>query len=218
MLSPEQVTPAFVDAHRVWSTLEAVLGAPNLYTAATEKFPSLTMPHGPDKEAFELLVADDFLEVPIELRNDIDRFRQLDQSAERVREELAAVYRRLKTLNLQHRNATRDADQATGFLRSKSKQWQAKQRVGALQQEIEDLTLKRRRQESDLEKCGALLRSLLDRIYRDQGLRDGHWFCEAPVLVTHHGDFLSAYLAEMNPAHFLGRTLGEILEIGASLP
>ena len=137
MLSPEQVTPAFVDAHRVWSTLEAVLGAPNLYTAATEKFPSLTMPHGPDKEAFELLVADDFLEVPIELRNDIDRFRQLDQSAERVREELAAVYRRLKPLNLQHRNATRDADQATGFLRSKSKQWQAKQRVGALQQESE---------------------------------------------------------------------------------
>jgi len=213
-------TPAFIDASRIWSVLDGVRAAPNLYDIATEKFaqPDSALDHRAlDQEAFALLVTDEFLAVPLDLRNDIERFRQLDRDGDRTRGELTTTYRQLRTLQVQHRRATRDHESSSGFLRSKSKKWEAAQRVGELDHEIEDLTLKRRRMESDLDKCGALLRSLLDRVYRDQVLRDGHWYCEIPVLVTHHGDFLYDYLADMNPAHFHGRTLVEILEIGPSL-
>lgn len=212
--------PAFIDAGRVWSLLEGVRAAANLYDVAADKFvvPDSTPDHSAlDQEAFQVLVDDEFLMVPIELRNDIERFRQLDRDGDRTREELTATYRQLRTLQMQLRRASRDHESATGFLRKKSVQWEAAQRVGELERELEDLTLKRRRMESDLEKCGALLRSLLDRIYRERTLRDGLWYCEVPVLLTHHGEFLHDYMAEMNPAHFTGRTLAEILEIGPSL-
>lgn len=213
-------TPAFVDASRVWSVLEGVRASPNLYDVATEKFelPDSALDHSAlDQEAFKLLVADEFLKVPTQERNDIEKFRQLDRDGDRVRDELTALYRELRTLAMHHRRAKADHESATVFLRSKTRQWEAAQRVGELDREIEDLTLKRRRMESDLDKCGALLRNLLDRVYRDQDLRDGHWYCEVPVLMTPHGDFLHDYLADMNPTHFQGRTLAEILEIGPSL-
>ncbi len=218
--TPETPPPAFIDAGRVWQLLEGVRAATNLYDVAAEKFilPESMLDHSAlDQEAFQVLVRDEFLEVPIELRNDIERFRQLDRDGDRTREELTAIYRKLRTLQMQLRRASKDHESSTGFLRKKSVQWEAAQRVGELEHEIEDLTLKRRRMESDLDKCGALLRSLLDRIYRDQRLRDGLWYCETPVLLTFHGDFLYDYMAEMNPAHFHGRTLAEILEIGPSL-
>jgi hypothetical protein len=71
--------------------------------------------------------------------------------------------------------------------------------------------------ESDLEKAGTLYKELIDRIYADQTLRDAYWYQEMPVLVTKYGRFLLEFLAEMNPVHFRGRTLAEIIEIGASL-
>ncbi len=213
-------SPAFVDASRVWGVLEGVRVAPNLYDVATEKFvtPDAVLDYDAlDKEAFELLVADEFLLVPTSERNDIEKFRQLDRDGDRVREELTSAYRQLRTLQMHHRRAAKVHESSTGFLRKKTKQWEAAQRVSELDHEIEDLTLKRRRMESDLDKCGALLRNLLDRVYRDQSLRDGRWYCEVPVLMTHHGEFLYDYLADMNPTHFKGRTLAEILEIGPSL-
>ena len=58
---------------------------------------------------------------------------------------------------------------------------------------------------------------LLDRIYRDPRLREARWYGARPLLVTHHGHFLLDYLADLNPQHFRGRTLAEIIEVGPSL-
>ncbi len=219
--APDEGKPKFVDAARIWSVLDGVRAAPNLYDAAADKFPDppdgQPTGHTLDQEAFALLAQDGFVELPVEVRNDIERFRQLDRDGDRTRDELTNLYRRLRTLAVQHRKAEKDVEQSGGFLRSKSAQWESKQRLGNLEHEIGEATLKRRRLESDLEKCGTLLRTLLDLVYRDQVLRDARWYAELPVILTPHGEFLHDFLAEMNPANFQGRTLAEILEIGASL-
>lgn len=217
-LDPEESEIQFVDAERVWRVLDAVTNAPNLYEMAAVKFvvpieaPDLHI----DEQAFKQLVADEFLEVPIQLRNEIEKLLVLEGDGERTRESLGALYRKLKTMAVQLRHAGREADKS-GFLRSKTEKWEQQNRKDELERQFQDLTLKRRRMESDLEKAGTLMRNLLDQIYRDQRLREAAWYAGMPVILTHHGRFLLDYLNEMNPANFRGRSLAEILEIGPSL-
>ncbi len=216
-LEPEDETPTFVDAERLFGVLEAVRDGPNLYECAIDKFPvPETAPAPFDEPAYDWLVAEAFIDVPLELRNAIDRFRHLEENSDRTRETLTDVYRRLRTLAVQLRAADKDLERG-GFLKSKQQKWGEQTRRDELATQIDDLTLTRRRRESDLEKAGTLLRDLLDRIYRDQGLREAHWIWGRPVRITHHGRFLLDYLADMNPANFRGRSLAEIIEIGPSL-
>lgn len=216
-IDPEEEAPQFVDAERLFRVLEGVSNAPNLYESAAEKFPPGAAEEPLDQRAFDLLLAEEFIAVPTELRNNIERFRHLEGEGDRTRDELTDVYRRLRTVSVQLRKADRDLEGGVSFLKSKSILWEQKARRDTLAREVDELTLKRRRLESDLEKAGTLLRTLMDTIYRDQDLRESAWYYEQPVLLTHHGKFLLDYLGEMNPANFRGRTLAEIIEIGPSL-
>ncbi len=221
-LEPEEEKVAFVDAERLYRVLDAARNAPNLYQSATDKFPApaeddaVNAESALDLDAYDLLLADEFIDVPQDLRNAIDKFRHLESDGERTRESLVQVYRRLKLLAVQMRAADKGIERG-GFLKAKVQKWDEQTKRDELQNQIDDLTLTRRRLESDLEKAGTLLRNLLDRVYRDQGLRDAHWIWERPVRLTHHGRFLLDYLADMNPANFRGRSLAEIIEIGPSL-
>lgn len=209
-----------LDAERIFRALEHASHGPNLYEAATQKFPDKPPadPASPyDDEAFMYLLENDFVDVPMDVRNGIDKFRHLQQDGERTRTELTTLYRRLKTLGVQLKKAERDLTGGIGLLKSKNQVWEERARRDAFATELSEATLKRRRMESDLEKAGALYKELLDRIYTDQRLRDGAWYQEMPTIVTKYGRFLLEFLSEMNPEHFRGRTLAEIIEIGASL-
>lgn len=218
----EERESAFIDAERIFRTLEAVTNGPNLYEVCAAKFAEPAAGAEPaepvDEPAFLYLVEQEFVDVPTDLRNAIDRFRHLDREGERTRNELRDVYRRLKTLHVRLRKADRDQESGlANLLKTKTRRWEEKVQRDALAREIDELTLKRRRLESDLEKAGTLFKDLLDRIYADQSLREAHWFNEMPVVVTKYGRFLLDFLSEMNPENFRGRTLAEIIEIGHSL-
>ena len=209
-----------LDAERVYRALERVGTGRNLYEAATLRFVVPTFDEGAtafDEPAFRYLLEQDFVEVPTELRNAIDKFRHLEADAERTRNELGSIYRRLKTLHVQLRKADRDLEGGLSLLKSQNQKWEERTRRDALATEIEGLTLKRRRLESDLEKGGTLFKELLDRIYSEQRHREALWYQGMPARVTKHGIFLLEFLGEMNPVHFCGRTLAEIIEVGHSL-
>jgi len=216
----EAAPEGMLDAERIYRALERVAAGSNLYESATQKFPNKPedTPDDPyDDEAFLYLVENEFIDVPTDLRNAIDKFRHLYNDGERTRNDLSSLYRRLKTLAVQLKRADRDISSGLGILKSKNQQWEERVRRDALATELQESTLKRRRMESDLEKAGTLYKELIDRIYADQVLRDAYWYQEMPVLVTKYGRFLLEFLGELNPAHFRGRTLAEIIEIGASL-
>ena len=118
---------------------------------------------------------------------------------------------------MQLRKADRDLEGGLSLLKSQNQKWEERTRRDALATEIEGLTLKRRRLESDLEKGGTLFKELLDRIYSEQRHRESLWYQGMPARVTKHGVFLLEFLGEMNPVHFCGRTLAEIIEVGHSL-
>lgn len=209
--SPEPAY-GFLDAERIFRTLEAVERARTLYVCAAEKFPVSAGEEAMslDRPAFSYLVSEEFLQVPYELHTNIDRFRQLDEQTQRIRNALKETYRRMKAVRS-------DAQADAGFFASKTAKWTAKSRAATAERSLDDLALLRRRQEGELERAGTMLREILDRIYRDGQLRDARWFCERPVLITHHGSFLLDYLGDMNSAHFRGRSLAEIIEIGPAL-
>lgn len=206
-----------LDCERIWRALEHVSTGANLYESATDKFPEAPSTDGYDEPAFLYLVENEFVDVPTDLRNAIDKFRHLHHDGERTRNELSNLYRKLKTLAVQLKKAERDMSTGLGLLKSKNQQWDERVRRDALATELAENTMKRRRMESDLEKAGTLYKELMDRIYNDQTLRGAFWYQGMPVTVTKYGRFLLEFLSEMNPEHFHGRTLAEIIEIGASL-
>jgi hypothetical protein len=211
--SPD-LSHGFLDAERIFRTLEAVERSRALYVCAAEKFPVTAGEEAMalDRPAFSYLVSEDFLQVPYELHTNIDRFRQLDEQTQRIRDALKETYRRMKAVR-----ADTKPDARAGFFASQTAKWTAKTRAATAERSLDDLALQRRRQEGELERAGTMLREILDRIYRDKQLRDARWFCERPVLITHHGAFLLDYLGDMNSAHFRGRSLAEIIEIGPAL-
>lgn len=208
--------PHFVDAERIHRTLDAVAHAQNLYTAATERFAA---PPGAaievDGPALAFLVDEDFVRIPTEVANEIDRFQHFEEEGERNRALLQQAYARLRTAQLQLRNA--EAELEKGFFKTRATRWEQESRRDALQKQVGELDFQRRRLESDLERAGALMQRLLDRIYRDPRLREARWYGGRPVLLTHHGHFLLDYLQDLNPVYFRGRTLAEIIEVGPSL-
>lgn len=204
----------FVDAERIYRALDAALHAGDLYSAAVERFAS-SAPADFDQAAFEYLIGEDFLRIPTELQNDIERFRHFEVEGERHRRALQAVYQRFRQAQLELRRA--EADLEKGFFKSKSRRWQQESRRDSLRQKLANVDFERRRLEGEVDRGGGLMQRLLDQIYRDPTLREARWFGNRPVLVTHHGHFLGDYLADLNHAHFRGRTLAEIIEIGPSL-
>jgi len=192
--------------------LEAVGEAPNLYESASRRFPSLKQPFPVDVVSFEWLLREEFIQIPRKLCNDIERFRLLDEKAEKAREEIKALHHQTRGLLIQKRRLEKK-----GVLSFKGKSWAQESRKEEIDGEIEALILKRKRAGSNIDKAGAIYQKLLERIYQDQALRAGYWFAKQPLLLKHSGRFLLNYLKEMNSAHFQGRTLAEILEIGHSL-
>lgn len=173
-----------------------------------------------DDAALAFLVREGFVEIPVELRNDIERFRRHEEQAGPRRLELEQVYRRARLLHVQTRRNDRELATGGGLFKSRAKEerWEQASKRDRLKLELDELALTRRRLEGEIEKAGNLLRSLLDRVNRDEGLReDGRWIWERPVNLTYDGRFLLAYLDEMNTENFRGRPLAEILEIGPSL-
>ncbi|MCA9539563.1 MAG: hypothetical protein KC620_11785 [Myxococcales bacterium] len=215
--TPETERVAFVDADRIHRTLEAAARAPNLYEVAVNRFseeegaPAEVI----DEGAFDYLIEEAFIELPHEVLNEIERSRMFEAEAERTRSQLEQLLRQIRTKQLMLRRVEGEVDR--GFLKSKTRKWDEEIRRDTLKAEIGDLQLKKRRMESELERTGTQLRGLLDRIYADQRLREARWYGHRPILVTHHGFFLLDYLSDLNPAHFRGRTLSEIIEIGPSL-
>ncbi|MGK0361427.1 MAG: hypothetical protein ACI9U2_003745 [Bradymonadia bacterium] len=208
-------SPGFLDAERIFRTLEAVERSRALYVCAAEKFPVVAGQEAMslDRPAFSYLVSEDFLQVPHELHTNIDRFRQIDGQTQRIRDALKETYRRMKTVR---RQAQLD-ERKGGLLSGQVARWTSKAKVDASKTLLDDLALKRRGQEGELERAGTMLREILDRVYRDEQLRAARWFCERPVLMTPFGAFLLDYLGDMNASYFRGRTLAEIIEVGPAL-
>lgn len=215
-LEPQPPTDEFIDAARIWRTLDAAASAPNLYDIASNRFEGLTAVEI-DNAAFNYLVAEGFLAVPLQLDSAIDSYLRLMAEAGPHRAELEQVYRRLRTARVQLRHAEKVSEQRGGLFKSKTEQWNKQARRDDLSAELKQLTEKKTRIESELEKSGSLLRSLLDQIYREPALREANWMGRRPVVITYNGRFLRDYLTDMNPANFHGRPLAEILEIGPSL-
>ncbi len=205
----------FVDAERIHRTLDAVAHAPELYRVATERFVETAADRDADGPALAYLVQEDFLRVPTEVANEIDRFMHFEAEGERNRSALQQAHGKLRAAQLELRRA--EAELERGFFKTKARRWSQETRRDALRRRVDDLDLKRRRLESDLDRAGGLMQSLLDRIYRDPTLREARWYGSRPLVVTHHGRFLLDYLADLNPRHFRGRTLAEIIEVGPAL-
>lgn len=205
----------FVDAERIHRTLDAVVHAHNLYSAATERFARVDAEVEVDGPALAFLVEEDFVRVEHEVAHEIDRFEHFEDEGERHRAALQQAYARLRTAQLQLKRAEQALDK--GFIKTRATRWQQESRRDALKAQVAELDFKRRRLESDLDRAGTLMQRLLDRIYRDPRLREAKWFGGRPLTVTHHGRFLLDYLGDLNPAHFRGRTLAEIIEVGPSL-
>lgn len=210
-------SPDFVDAERIHRTLEAVVHAPELYRVATERFaePRAAAEHRVDGPALAYLVDEDFLRVPTEVANEVDRFLHFEEEGERNRAALQQAHAKLRAAQLELRRA--EAELEKGFFKTRARRWSEETARDALRRKVDDLDLQRRRLESDLDRAGTLMQGLLDRIYRDPTLRDARWYGGRPLIVTHHGHFLLDYLADLNPSHFRGRTLAEIIEVGPSL-
>lgn len=208
--------PAFVDAERIYRTLEAVVRAQNLYQVATERFAAAaSIEVVVDGPALAFLVDEDFVRIPTEVANEIDRFQHYEVEGERTRSQLQQAHARLRTAQVQLRRA--EADLEKGFFKTRATRWEQESRRDALAKQVEELEFARRRLESDLERAGGLMQRLLERIHRDTQLREAKWFGGRPLCVTHHGHFLLDYLADLNTTHFRGRTLAEIIEVGPSL-
>jgi len=207
--------PDFVDAERIHRTLDAVVHAPELYRVATDRFPEQPSDTDADGPSLAFLVQEDFLRVPNEVANEIDRFLHFEEEGERNRSALHQAHSRLRAAQLELRRA--EAELEKGFFKTKARRWSEETRRDGLMRKVQDLDLKRRRLESDLDRAGGLMQVLLDRIYRDPTLRDARWYGARPLVVTHHGHFLLDYLADLNAQHFRGRTLAEIIEVGPSL-
>ena len=115
----EPQAPGMLDAERIYRALEHVSTGANLYESATNKFPDKPPPDPAapyDDEAFLYLVENEFVDVPMELRNAVDKFRHLYRDGERTRNELSSLYRRLKTLAVQLKKADRDLTTGIGIL------------------------------------------------------------------------------------------------------
>lgn len=209
--------PDFLDAERIFRTLQAVEVARDLYVSAAEKFPvapgeeALSL----DRAAFSYLASEGFVEVPYELQGNIERYRDMDEAAARIREQLKEVYLKVKLTRGRIEKAGDEL--GSGIFSTTKKKWEVRSRQEQLDKELEDHQLLRQRLEGELERAGAVLRELLDRIHRDPALRHARWFHERPVIITHFGDFLLDYLGDMNQANFRGRSLAEIIEIGPAL-
>lgn len=212
---PVSYTPDFVDAERIHRTLDAVAHAPELYRVATDRFVEIAAERAADGPALAFLVQEEFLRVPTDVANEIDRFVHYEEEGERNRAILQQAHARLRAAQAELRRA--EAELEKGFFKTKSRRWSEETRRDALQRKVDDLELKRRRLEGDLDRAGGILQGLLDHIYRDPALRDARWYGGRPLVVTHHGHFLLDYLADLNPSHFRGRTLAEIIEVGPSL-
>lgn len=209
--------PDFLDAERIFRTLQAVEVARDLYVSAAERFP---VPPGEealslDRVAFSYLASEGFIEVPPELQSNIERYRDLDDSAARIREQLKELYMKVKLTRARLEKVGEEL--GLGIFTATKKKWEINSRQEQLDKELEDLQHQRQRMEGELERAGTVLRDLLDRIQRDPALRNARWYHERPVIITHFGDFLLDYLGDMNQANFRGRSLAEIIEIGPAL-
>ena len=209
--------PDFLDAERIFRTLQAVEVARDLYVSAAERFvvaageDALSL----DRAAFSYLASEGFIEVPAELQSNIERYRSLDEAAARIREQLKDLYMKVKLTRARIEKTSEEL--GMGLFTGTKKKWELNSRQEQLEKELEELQHQRQRQEGELERAGTVLRDLLDRIQRDPALRNARWFHERPVLITHLGDFLLDYLGDMNQANFRGRSLAEIIEIGPAL-
>lgn len=260
-LDADEQDGEFVDAERIWRTLDTIARAPRLAAVAADRFltglrpnqlvatddqegnpesgafmarPATSSTLAPlgelelktdeedlaDEAAVAWLVTEGFVDVPVELRNDIERFRRHEEQAAPRRIELEQLYRQMRRLHQATRRNDRELASMGTLFKSKAKEerWEQASKRDRLKTELDDLILARRRLEGEIEKAGNLLRSLLDRINRDVSLRDdGRWIWDRPARLTYDGQFLLAYLDEMNADNFRGRPLAEILDIGASL-
>jgi hypothetical protein len=98
--------PAFVDAERIYRTLEAVVRAQNLYQVATERFAAAaSIEVVVDGPALAFLVDEDFVRIPTEVANEIDRFQHYEVEGERTRSQLQQAHARLRTAQVQLRRA-----------------------------------------------------------------------------------------------------------------
>ncbi len=209
--SPQQ---GFVDAARIYRTLRGAFDAPGLATAVRAQFPK-DGPNAFDGPAFKLLYDDDFIRVPLNLADEIRGLIGLLTKAEEARREFKGVQSRLKTLELQHRNAKRDAER--GLLKNKMRRLEQDSRVERIATQIAQMR-QRSHVLNDVERQTDIQRrGILEQIEGDPHLCDARWYGERPVVVTHHGDFLAGYLNELNPTHLQGRTLAEIIKFGPTM-
>lgn len=205
---------SFVDAARIHRTLRGAFDAPGLATAVRAQFPK-DGPNAFDSPAFDLLYDDDFIRVPLNLADELRAMIALLGKATEAQSELRSLQSRLKTLEMQHRNAKREAER--GLLKNKMKRLEQTSRVERIASQIaqmrqSSLGLVDVGRRADLQR-----RRILEQIEGDPHLCNARWYGERPVVVTHHGDFLAGYLDEIDPAHLHGRTLAEIIKFGPTM-
>jgi hypothetical protein len=93
----EPQAPGMLDAERISprARTRVAAGAQPVRERNADKFPDKPPPDAPgdeyDDEAFLYLVENEFVDVPTELRNAIDKFRHLQRDGERTRNELSSA-------------------------------------------------------------------------------------------------------------------------------
>lgn len=207
----------FVDAHRLYLTLEGATAAPRLPAVAQANFPTSHNGEPVDEEAYAWLSREGFLAADAPLQSRIERYRNLIGDGGEKRTELQQNLRKAQLLREKLKQLDRELASGGRLFKSKQTQWKAQGYRDGVANEIEALTARATRAENEVEKAGALLRGVLDEIHRAPELQTAHWYGQRITLVTFNGAFLLNYLKDMNPAHFSGRSLAEILEIGHSL-
>lgn len=213
----EDDASVFVDAHRLYQTLKGALEAPGLPNVAQAGFPPSQDGEPLDEQAFNWLCQDEFLSERPTLQGRIDRIRAIRGVRGDLRGEMQKDLRRAQDLREKVKTIDRELASGGRLFKSKEKLWEVRSQRDAMVRTIEQLTVSASRTESEIDKIASLLRSVLDEIHRDPTLQSARWFGQRVTIVTFNGEFLLEYLEEMNPTHFKGRSLAEILEIGHSL-
>ena len=206
-----------LDAERIFRVLLRVKRAPLVSRAVAARFAENSdEDDNVDQPAMNFLVEEDFVAIATNLSEAIHEHVALIEQAEPLRTEIQDLERRFKSLAVRLRHAERDRPLVPMF-QSKKNKWEQANREGNIER---DRDLIRRRQIELEEKLMVVRESyetLVQRIEKDPELHKFRWCDRTPIALTHHGEFLLDHLAEMQPRHFRGRPLTEIMVLGPML-
>ncbi len=202
---------ATLPASAVFEWLRCIEKAKVLSTSAEAQFESEA--DGLEEGALEMLQRLSFAEVHHEFSKRINAYLGLRTAHGETLEYAPEVERRLKTLDVQVRHATEKRSRPR-LLKSKSAQWEEASQQGSLEKQREDLLRIRAASRAAKEQAQKAHESLHFELSRSPDAQSYRWLSGQASRLTAHGQFLLSVMKQMEPRHFQGRQLGDLLAIG----